>query len=94
MTQINGVVGTVTAIGGVTTAWTVTTNINSSAFTAWSSGGTASTVGAGNTVVSIPFGQLLTLQSANVPLLFAFPCLSGIVVSGVSTGGVFAIAYS
>jgi hypothetical protein len=41
MTQINGLIGTVTAIGGSSGAWTVTTNINSSAFTAYGSGGTA-----------------------------------------------------
>lgn len=39
MTQINGLVGTVSAVGGVSTAWTATVNINSSAFTAYSSGG-------------------------------------------------------
>lgn len=42
MTQINGLTGTVTAIGGSAGAWTVTVNINSSAFSAYTSGGTAS----------------------------------------------------
>jgi hypothetical protein len=41
MTQIDGLYGTVTAIGGTSGAWTVTVNINSSGFTAYSSGGTA-----------------------------------------------------
>jgi hypothetical protein len=40
MTQINGMAGTVTAIGGSSGAYTVTCNINSSAFTAFSATGT------------------------------------------------------
>jgi hypothetical protein len=40
MTQINGLTGTVTAIGGSSGAWTATFNINSSAFSSWTSGGT------------------------------------------------------
>jgi Pectate lyase superfamily protein/Ubiquitin-activating enzyme E1 FCCH domain len=47
MTQINGLGGTVSAIGGSSGAWTFTININSSAFTAYSSAGTASQGGAG-----------------------------------------------
>lgn len=41
MTQINGLTGTVTAIGGASGAWTATVNINSSGFSAYTSGGTA-----------------------------------------------------
>lgn len=41
MTQINGLVGTVTAVGGASGAWTATVNINSSAFSTYTSGGTA-----------------------------------------------------
>jgi hypothetical protein len=42
MTQLNAKqVATVTAIGGSSAAWTVTTNLNSSAFTAYTSGGYA-----------------------------------------------------
>lgn len=41
MTQINGLTGTVTAIGGASGAWTATININSNAFSAYTSGGTA-----------------------------------------------------
>lgn len=41
MTQINGLTGTVTAIGGASGAWTATVNINSSGFSAYASGGTA-----------------------------------------------------
>jgi hypothetical protein len=42
MTQINGLVGQVIAVGGVSGAWTVTVSINSTAFTAYSgSAGTA-----------------------------------------------------
>lgn len=41
MTQINGLMGTVTAIGGASGAWTATVNINSSGFSAYTSGGVA-----------------------------------------------------
>ncbi len=41
MTQMNGLTGVVTAIGGASGAWTITVNINSTAFTAYSSGGVA-----------------------------------------------------
>lgn len=42
MTQINGLYGNVTAIGGASGAWTVTTDINSGAFSAFTSGGNLS----------------------------------------------------
>lgn len=45
MTQINGLFGTVTAIGGSSGAWTATVNINSSGFSAWTSGGYCSPIG-------------------------------------------------
>jgi parallel beta-helix repeat protein len=46
MTQMNlQQVSTVTAIGGVSGAWTATININSSAFTAYASGGVMTTTG-------------------------------------------------
>jgi hypothetical protein len=41
MTQINNQTGTISAIGGSSGAWTFTANINSSAYTAYASGGTA-----------------------------------------------------
>lgn len=41
MTQINGLVAQVTAIGGSTGAWTITTDINSLGFSAYTSGGIA-----------------------------------------------------
>jgi len=44
MTQINGLSSLVTAIGGASGAWTITTNINSSAFTGYVSGGTINPV--------------------------------------------------
>jgi hypothetical protein len=42
MTAINGLYGTVTAIGGVSGAWTITTNINSGAFGAYVGSGVLS----------------------------------------------------
>lgn len=41
MTQINGLQGTASAVGGVSGAWTATVNINSSGFGAYSSAGIA-----------------------------------------------------
>ncbi len=41
MTQINGLTGTVSAVGGSLGSWAATVNINSSAFSAYASGGTA-----------------------------------------------------
>lgn len=94
MTQLNGLVGTVTAIGGVTTAWTVTISINTTAFTAWSSGGTAASFGAGNEIYTLPEASAaITLAGAFYEL--AFPCVNGILLSAVqSGGGVLAAAYS
>lgn len=51
MTQINGLTGTVTAIGGVSGAWTATVNINSSGFSAYTSSGQMATGGIGNAYV-------------------------------------------
>ena len=39
MTQINGLYGTISGIGGSSGAWTITVNINSSGFSVWTSGG-------------------------------------------------------
>lgn len=86
MTQIIPIVGTVTAIGGVTTAWTITTNINSSAFTAWSSGGTIASFAITNEIWAgtMTAGQVVTL---------AWPCTYGITVSSVTTA-VVSISFS
>lgn len=43
MTEINGLVGKITALGGSASAWTATVNINSTSFTTYTSGGTADT---------------------------------------------------
>lgn len=61
MTQMNGLSGTVTAVGGSSGAWTMTVNINSSAFTAYGSGGT---INAGARITSI-FLRDVALQSNN-----------------------------
>lgn len=93
MTQINTVVGQVTAIGGVTTAWTVTTNINSSAFTAWASGGTAASFSAANVIWTLPFASS-ALILAGTGFQFQWPCLNGIVVSAIQTGGILSLSYT
>lgn len=84
MTQINTVVGQVTAIGGVTTAWTVTTNINSSAFTAWSSGGTAASYGAANLIWELAYNATANVEGAIFNI--DWPCLNGILLSAVPGG--------
>jgi hypothetical protein len=87
MTQINSLTGVVTAIGGVTTAWTVTVNINSTAFTTYTSGGTAASFSAANEIcisASMTAGQTLALN---------WPCASGILASVVSAGQ-FSLSYS
>lgn len=47
MTQVNGCYFTVTAIGGVSGAWTVTLSCNSTGFTAYTAGGTLTAPSAG-----------------------------------------------
>lgn len=86
MTQINGLTGIVTAIGGASGAYTITVNINSTAFTAYASGGTAGGVSAQNEIGAFVMtaGQLLTPN---------WPCVNGLYVSAVSAGQ-FSIAYS
>jgi uncharacterized phage protein (TIGR02218 family) len=61
MTQINGLTGTVTAIG----ATTITVNINSSAFTTYSSGGTAALL-AGGITLHEPFHYAVAVGDAYV----------------------------
>jgi len=63
MTQINGVQGLVTAIGGASGAWTVTTNINSLGFTAWSAGGFLAPLG--NTCVGYQTGENINYAGGN-----------------------------
>lgn len=91
MTQINTVVGQVTAIGGVTTAWTVTTNINSSAFSAWTTAGTAASFSAQNQIITIPQGG-----TTGAVYTVDWPCLNGILLSAVPTASspILAVAYS
>lgn len=91
MTQINAVAGIVTAIGGVTTAWTITTNINSSAFSAYTSAGTAASFGAANEIAVIP-----DATTNGTVYDYAWPCKHGIVASSVPTGGIpqYAISYT
>lgn len=85
MTQINSVQGVVTAIGGVTTAWTITTNINSSAFTAYTSAGTAASSGAANLIWEIAYNATANVEGLSLAL--EFPCQNGILLSAVPTGG-------
>jgi hypothetical protein len=94
MTQINSQVGTVTAIGGVTTAWTITTNINSTAFTAWSSGGTAASFSAANEIYSVAESDTVHNVLGTI-LQLEWPCLNGILVSAVfSATPLFNVSYN
>jgi hypothetical protein len=63
MTQINGVLGNITAIGGVSGAWTITTDINSSTFTVYGTGGSIFPVG--NTGMGYQAGAALNCAGAN-----------------------------
>ena len=63
MTQINGLYGVVQALGGVSGAWTVTLNVNSSTFTAYTSGGTA--------YVSPALYDLVQVQAFDQQLVFS-----------------------
>lgn len=58
MTQINNLIGKISAVGGSAGAWTATININSSGFSAYSSGGTVTNVD----------GPALTLDSDGYPV--------------------------
>ena len=94
MTQINGVAGTVFAVGGSTGAWTLTTSINSSSFSAWTSGGTAASYGAGNQLYTLAYNA-----SANVAggvIYLEFPCFYGLLLSSVPTAGspIIAVSYN
>jgi hypothetical protein len=51
---------------------------------------TTGAASAANTIMSVPFGSI----NAGDPITLSWPCLVGIVVSAVTTGGVFAISYS
>jgi hypothetical protein len=84
MTQINGLVGTVAAIGGVTTAWTITTSINSSAFTAWSSGGTAASYGASTLIWELAYNATANVEGG--VFILDWPCQSGILLATVPGG--------
>lgn len=69
MTQINGVIGQIQSIGGSQGAWTVTTNINSAAFTTWSAGGQLSPVG--NTAFGYTAAFNLDYSGGNTIMGFA-----------------------
>jgi hypothetical protein len=76
MTQINGLLGSVTATGGVTTAWTVTTNINSSAFSPFSATGSPTLELIGEPLYGFCYGPVNTSGGASVS------ASSGLVLSG------------
>lgn len=80
MTQINGVMGSVSAVGGVSGAWTATVNINSSGFSAFTSGGamfplansafgyqagSALNCGGGNTLIGWQAGHINPVDVGN-----------------------------
>jgi hypothetical protein len=93
MTQLLPLVGTVTAIGGVTTAWTITTNINSTNFTAYTSGGTCASFSAANQLWSLAYNA--TANVGGGVFVLDWPCQSGITVSAVPGAGspILALSY-
>lgn len=64
MTQLNGLGGTVTAIGGASGAWTATFNINTSGFGVWTAGGQAFGMHSAGSVKGNVFGDVLGRGSA------------------------------
>jgi hypothetical protein len=95
MTQINGLVGTITGLATVvsSSSYSITTNIDSSGFTAYSSGGTVATYGAANQVTSFAYDA--TGVVAGLPLEFDWPCAYGIVISAVPSGSsVYSVSYT
>lgn len=87
MTQINLVTGHVTAIGGASGAWTVTTDIDASAFTAYSSAGTAASFAATNEI------GIFNMTGGAAPVEIDWPCADGLLVSAVSAGQ-FSISFT
>jgi hypothetical protein len=93
MTQLLPLVGTVTAIGGTSTAWTITTNINTTSFSAYTSGGTVASFSAANQIWSLAYNA--TANVAGAIFTLEFPFNSGLVLSAVPSAGspVCAVSY-
>jgi hypothetical protein len=89
-TFINPLVGTVTAVGGATTAWTVTTNISTLGQTAWASGGTAQSYNANNLVWELAYNATANVEGAAFTL--DWPFQNGILLSAVPGGSPIASA--
>lgn len=100
MVEINNLSGIVTAVGGASGAWTVTVNINSSGFTAYTSGGYLgphgnigvgyktqfeNTYASGNTTVGTETASTAVLGIANS--LFGFQ--AGRVINGASFNSIY-----
>jgi hypothetical protein len=88
MTQINAVYGTVYAIGGVTTAWTITTSINSTNFSAFTSGGTCASYSLANELFTLP--ESSSLNAVSTVLALEAPCLQGIICSAAMSAALVA----
>ena len=85
MTQINGLTGTVTAVGGAAGAWTYTVNINSTSFSAYSSGGTAAlAISAYDTMILVAGGGSTSATITWPPGFGAIPGLANQNVAGAS----------
>lgn len=85
MTQLNSLYGTVTAIGGVTTAWTITLNINTTNFTTYTSGGTVASFSAANQIFTL--AESATLNVAGTVVALEAATTQGILLSAVPSGG-------
>ena len=55
---------------------------------------TLAAAAASNTILSLTTAQLTSLMTKLFPLSFNWPCLNGITVSAVPTGGIFAVGYN
>lgn len=104
MTQINGLTGTVLAVGGTVGHWTATLNINSSGFSAYSTGGSAvvlpNTVATIAGIVSQGSSTLVTFAASNgfAPFQFGqsitFSNVTGMTLINGLTGSITALSRS
>ena len=79
MTELNSLTSFVAAIGGVSGAWTVTVNIDSASFSAYTSGGTIASYSAANEIYTLP--ESSSLNAVSTVLALELPCSQGIICS-------------
>jgi hypothetical protein len=87
MTQINSLHGIVSAIGGSAGAWTITVPINSSAFSAYTSGGElTSTVAATSGALGLPVRSAAEIAAGAVPANYFYRPLDPLRYGAIGDG--------